>query len=104
MREWTIDYLESTEDWLDNLTKKQLKAVAKELRLLALCGNTLKLPHSKPLGNGLFELREYSHGLRLYYMFNKNEDIVLLHAGNKHSQEKDIEKSRELLKKLKGDL
>lgn len=104
MTNWHINYLEPVEDWLNALTKKQLKVVAKELRLLELCGNTLKMPHSRPLGNGLFELREYSYGLRLYYSFDKNKEITVLHAGNKDSQENDIEKSRNILKQLDGEL
>ena len=104
MTNWHINYLDLVEDWLNKLTKQQLKTVAKELRLLGLCGNKLKMPHSKPLGNGLFELREYSYGLRLYYVFDKNREITVLHTGDKDSQENDIEKARQILKKLEAEL
>lgn len=50
----------------------------------------LKLPHSKALGKGLFELRERKYGYRVYYGFLKKYIIILLAAGDKNSQEKDI--------------
>jgi len=96
---WKINYLNAVEDWLDSLTERQLKSVVKELKLLELCGNTLKLPHSHSPGGGLFELRERRFGLRLYYYFQEGQAILLLFAGDKTSQAKDIKKSRELLKK-----
>ena len=97
---WNIDYLEPVEDWLDSLAKEQLKALAKEIRLLELCGNELKLPHSKSLGSGLFELRERRFGLRLYYCFKKTQAVLILHSGDKSKQDSDIEKARGLLKNL----
>lgn len=94
---WDTVYLEAVEEWLVTLNDQQLKSVAKEVRLLELCGNKLTLPHSKSLGAGLFELRERSHGFRIYYTFEKNKRILLLYAGDKKMQAKDIIKSRRLL-------
>jgi putative addiction module killer protein len=88
------------EEWLDSLTNDQLKAISKELFLLERCGNTLRLPHSKALGKGLFELRDKNFGFRVYYGFLPNKIIVLLHAGDKSSQKKDIEIARLRLAKL----
>jgi hypothetical protein len=56
MTDWNIEYWHSSstkkdlsiENVLNNLTTEQVKSVAKELKLLELCGNNLKLPHSKP--------------------------------------------------------
>ena len=70
MSEWEVRYWDegekekgSIERWLDRLTRDQLKGVAKELKFLSLCGTDLKLPHSRALGRGLFELRERRYGL-----------------------------------------
>ena len=82
--EWNITYHASVEAWLEGLDQQRLKAVAQELRL----------PHSRSLGQGLFELREKHYGLRLYYVFRKNKSVCLLHAGNKDSQIKDILKAK----------
>lgn len=95
--DWNIVYLESVDDWINRLTKQQLKCVAKELRLLELCGHKLRLPQSKSLGAGLFELRERKFGYRIYYTFNKGMIIVLLQAGDKSSQKRDIELARKAL-------
>jgi Phage derived protein Gp49-like (DUF891) len=46
------------------------------LKLLAAQGNALKMPHSKPLGGGLFELRVGPE--RLFYTFCPGHRIVLL--------------------------
>ena len=46
---WSVSYLDSVEEWLDCLDKAQFKSLAKEIKLLELCGSTLKLPHSRPL-------------------------------------------------------
>lgn len=97
---WKISYLETVEDWLDNLSHDQLKAIAKEIRLLELCGNQLKLPHSRSLGAGLFELRDRRFGIRLYYCFQTNGETLILHGGGKTSQDKDIKIARDLLKKI----
>ena len=51
---WNIIYLEHVENWLNKLDKSQLKSLAKELRMLELYGNKLKLQHTKSLGAGLF--------------------------------------------------
>lgn len=92
---WTIRYWQTTdhssvECWLDQLTDEQLRSVAKELRLLELSGSLLRLPHSKALGEGLFELRERRYGYRLYYAFTERQHIIILEAGNKSSQKRDI--------------
>lgn len=42
----------AVEKWLDSLTDDQLKSISKELKLLELCGNSLKLPHSRSLKRG----------------------------------------------------
>jgi putative addiction module killer protein len=104
MNDWKIEYWcsndkdEATvEMFFNQLTDEQFKFVAKEIKLLELCGNMLKLPHSKSIGKGLFELRERRFGYRIYYTFMKNKIIVLLHAGDKSRQRKDIKVARERL-------
>ncbi len=98
---WNIRYLESVEKWLSSLPKTHLKSLAKELRLLELCGSELRLPHSKSLGLGLFELRERQFGLRVYYLYAESRAVVMLQGGDKSTQEKDIKKAKVLLKKYK---
>jgi putative addiction module killer protein len=103
---WRISYFSDSlnngqvEQWLDSISVAQLKSVAKELYLLSACGNGLRLPHSKSIGKGIFELRERSNGFRMYYTFVDCKEIVILHAGDKDSQEKDIKIARKKLNSL----
>lgn len=97
---WEIRYWDdgsgkkSLEKWLDKLPPEHFRSVAKELTILELAGNNLKMPHSKSLGDGLFELRERRYGYRIYYTFSGNKVIILLAAGNKKSQQNDIKAAR----------
>ncbi len=106
MIKWQIEYWDGAksknpiEKWLDSLTKEQLRSVAKELEMLEEVGNELKLPHSKPLGEGLFELRERRYGYRMYYCFRGKQLIILLATGDKASQERDIKVARERFKNM----
>ena len=52
--------------------------VAALLVVLRERGNTLRPPHSKALGEGLFELRSVKHGVRVFYVFLPDRQIVLL--------------------------
>lgn len=103
---WKVEYwcsdsgVSTVEKWLDSLSDQQLKSVAKEMKLLELCGNQLRLPHSRSLKKGLFELRERTYGYRIYYTFQGNKIIIMLHAGDKKTQSKDIEIARQRLDDL----
>lgn len=105
MKKWTIEYWidesgkRSVERWLLKLTREQFKSISKELKLLEYCGNELKLPHSKSLGKGLFELRDRTYGYRIYYGFYADKIIILLHAGDKSKQQNDIKVARARLEK-----
>ncbi len=81
-------------NWLQELSAYQRAALVRKLALLELCGNTLRMPSSKPLGDGLFELRETGFGLRVYYGFLSGRIIILLEGGDKGSQKRDIRLAR----------
>lgn len=106
MKKWSIEYWsgstgkKSIEHWLEQRTKEELKSLTKELAMLELTGNQLRMPHSKALGEGLFELRERRYGFRIYYGFHGNNVIILLAAGDKKSQTNDIRLARERLLKV----
>jgi putative addiction module killer protein len=106
MQKWSIEYWSAAtgrcviEKWLDRLTDEQLRSISRELKMLEAAGNNLRLPHSKSLGNGLFELRERRFGYRIYYCFRDNRVIILLAVGDKKSQENDIKIAHERLLKI----
>lgn len=59
------------------------------------------LGDSKSVGDGVFEMRiDYGPGYRLYYMNVNGEVIFLLIGGDKSTQQRDIEKAKEIKKEL----
>jgi len=71
---WVIKYWHENEQfyieqWLDERTPQQFKSIVKEIKLLERCGNMLRLPHSRALGEGLFELRERTYGYEFIIHF-----------------------------------
>lgn len=57
----------------------------------------------KSLDGGLYELRvDYGPGYRVYYCFEGQRLVLLLCAGNKRTQGRDIEQAREYKKELEG--
>lgn len=109
MSRWVIEYWYEKIDkspvyeWINDLEIEKFEAVARELAVLEIYGNQLKMPHSKALGAGLFELRERNYGIRIYYAYHGKLLIVLLGAGNKQNQDKDIKIARQRLAKLKKE-
>jgi putative addiction module killer protein len=56
----------------------------------------------KPVGDGIKELRiNYSKGYRVYFKERNGKIIILLIGGDKSTQQKDIEKAKEIWNKLK---
>jgi putative addiction module killer protein len=55
----------------------------------------------KPVGDGISELRiNFAKGYRVYFKKKDGKIIILLIGGDKSSQIKDIEKAKEIWKKL----
>lgn len=89
-------------EWMNELSKPQSRSVAKLFSLLKIKGNVLPPPHAKNLGQGLWELRDTTTGpgMRIYYCFQQGKIIILLAAGQKSTQERDIERARRILDEL----
>ena len=106
MKKWNIEYWINDNGnnpiakWIQKLTEEQVISVTKELRILEKLGNELRLPHNRSLSKGLFELRERQFGYRLYYCFKGDKLVVLLAAGDKKSQDKDIKTAYKRLEDL----
>lgn len=91
---WTILTFETSnrEKPVDEFIKKQQpqarSKIAHNVRLLRQYGNMLGLPHSKALGEGLYELRiRGKEELRVLYCFVKQKTVYLLHAFKKQKQQ-----------------
>ena len=84
--------------WLDGLqdrlTKQRLNARLRK----ALLGN---LGDVKPVGSGVFEMREhFGPGWRMYYVWRGTVLVVMLGGGDKSTQTADIAKAIGLAKTL----
>ena len=78
----------------DGMTRRRL---ATRLRKASL-GN---LGDVKPVGEGVFEMREFfGPGWRMYYTMRGDVLIVMLGGGDKSTQRKDIERAIALSKNL----
>ena len=78
---------------------------ARLVDLLAEHGPNLRLPHSRPFGDGLFELRPRGRaGIgRAFYCFGAGKRVTVLHAFIKKTQEtpvRELKLARRRLKEL----
>lgn len=96
-----MNQIEQTENfalWLKNL--KDLTAKAAILKRIKRMEQGLFGDH-KSLGNGVFELRiDIGQGWRVYYFRRGNIVYLLLHGGNKTTQQTDIKYAIELKNRL----
>ena len=74
----TPDGNEPVSAYVAGLTGHAATRAAALILLLQERGYELKLPHSRALGGGLFELRDTGTGVRLFYMLLPGNTAVLL--------------------------
>lgn len=93
----------TTEEYVEFLERPIRIKVLRGIDLLERYGNTLGMPHSKALGDGLFELRTYgSPPLRVIYCFYR-ENVVLLHCFEKKTEKiamRDLRCAQDKYRKL----
>jgi putative addiction module killer protein len=93
-----IRFLPEFEAWLlnlrDSLTQKRLLARLRKAQL----GN---LGDVKPVGGGVFEMREFfGPGWRMYFVQRGDVLIVMLGGGDKSTQSADIKAALERARRL----
>jgi putative addiction module killer protein len=85
-------------DWFGKQTDEKLITAVSQ-RILRVAGGNFG--DVKSIGAGLFELRiHYGAGYRIYYTMRGLEIVILLCAGWKSNQKKDIKKAKELKKEV----
>ena len=86
--------------WLRKL--KDLRAKAKILFRIQKIENDEHFGDCELVGNGIRELKiDYAKGYRVYFKESDGKIIILLIGGDKAAQQRDIEKAKEILKRLK---
>ena len=82
---------------------KDLRAKAKILIRIQKLEQDEHFAECEPVGDGIKELKiNYAKGYRVYFKEKDGKIIVLLIAGDKSSQQSDIEKAKEIWELLKN--
>lgn len=96
---FTINTTDIFDDWLEKLDNHLAKN-----RILARIRNAYKghFGDSKSVGEGVYEMRVHiSPGFRVYYAQQGDFVYLLLCGGEKSTQEKDIQKAKQLWSNIK---
>lgn len=95
---------EPVKEFLDGLDKKMRAKALHSIAILQEFGNTLREPHSKPIGGGLFELRiKFASDItRIFYFFVVDNRIILTNGFVKKTM-KTPKSEIELARKYKAD-
>jgi len=106
---YTIEYFHfrvkaETESWPNGI----LADYARVVELLMEFGPNLRMPHSRAIGGGLFELRPRGReGIgRAFYCFVVGQRVVILHAFVKKTQEtreQELRIARKRMKEVQND-
>ena len=95
--------IEKTDDfdkWLRKL--KDLRAKTKILFRIQKIENNEYFGDCEPVGNGILELKiDYAKGYRVYFKESDGKIIFLHIGGDRSTQQKDIEKAKEILQRIK---
>ena len=96
MSMYSVIETEAFGEWLESLRDRHTR-----IRLARWLGKARRgiLGDIKPVGNGVFEMREFfGPGWRMYYVERTGALIIMLGGGDKSSQTSDIERARQLAK------
>jgi len=97
---YIIEKSDEFDKWLRKL--KDLRAKAKILFRIQKIENDEHFGDCESVGNGIRELKiNYAQGYRVYFKESDGKIIILLIGGDKSSQSKDIERAKEILKRIK---
>jgi len=87
--EWSIVYYSSkAHEEIACLSKGIHAKYVAVIDRMVVIGPNIGLPHTRPMGKGLFEIRLQDDGniARVFYCTVKNKKIVMLHSFNKKTQ------------------
>ena len=101
---WTVDYYsQSVQNWVNCMPIGIRAAYLRLTELLIEFGMDLRLPHSRAMGDGLFELRpKGKEGIaRIFYCTLVGKQIVILHGFIKKTQETPHKELMTALQRMK---
>ncbi len=103
---WSVVLSPEVADWYRSLRPADRRLADKMIEKLRNLGNRLRMPHSRPLGNGIFELRfsiqRAAVAQRITYTFQPPQRIIALTTFRKTRDNERHEVSR--ARQAKSDL
>lgn len=100
LKMYFIEKTKEFDKWFRRLN--DIRAKAKILFRLQKLETQGHFGDCKPVGSGISELKiNYAKGYRIYFKETDGKIIILLIGGDKSTQQKDIEKAKEIWNKLK---
>jgi len=98
---WSVELEPEVEQWIDALNVTEFAVVLVHVERLADRGNVLRMPASRALGDGLFELRFdlVRTAWRITYYFAADRRIVLLTVFRKQRQNErhEVQRARQAM-------
>jgi hypothetical protein len=87
-KHWTVEISPEVENWYATLKSKDKAMADCAFDRLAESGPALRMPHARPLGGGLFELRFTCEGTarRVTYFIDTRAKIITLTTLRKQRQ------------------
>ena len=102
---WVLTVFSKKTDEFDKWFRKlkDLRAKAKILFRIQKIETDEHFGDCEPVGDGIRELKiNYAKGYRVYFKESDGKIIILLIGGDKSTQQRDIDKAKEILKRLKN--
>lgn len=90
---WEVEFSEEVRAWYVGLSPAGKASTDRIVERLASQGNTLRMPHSRSLGSGLYELRFSCENVnrRITYVFDLDRRAVTLTTFRKQRQNERAE-------------
>lgn len=101
--QWSVELEPEVEEWLATLLPSEFATAAFHVDRLSESGSALRMPHSRSLGAGLFELR-FDLGRvaqRLTFFFAGERRVVLLTTFRKQrsNERSEVERARAVMRR-----
>jgi hypothetical protein len=101
-RRWTVEISPEIENWYATLKSKDKAMADRAFDRLAEHGPALRMPHARPLGGGLSELRFTCEGTarRVTYFIDTRAKVITLTTFRKQRQNerRDVARARQAMR------
>lgn len=100
--EWNVRLSQEVTEWYLGLSEYGVAEADVAFERLRERGNSLSMPHSRALSQGLFELRFMCEGraTRITYSFEPNRNVITLtqFVKQKNNEQKEVLRARKALR------